>query len=69
MEIELETKKTELLEWLKNVEDKKTLDEIEVIKQNTRPKFDFDKAWENGYTPEEIKKEMRKRINAYPWKE
>ena len=30
--------------------------------------FDFDKEFENGYTPEEFKAEMHKRIKAYPWK-
>lgn len=29
---------------------------------------DFDKEFENGYTSEQFKEEMYKRINAYPWK-
>lgn len=33
-----------------------------------RDTFDFDTEFEKGYTPEEFKEEMHKRINAYPWK-
>jgi hypothetical protein len=32
------------------------------------PAFDFDAEWEKGYTPDEFKAEMFKRIAAYPWK-
>lgn len=34
-----------------------------------RETFDFDEEVRNGYTPEEFKAEMHKRIKAYPWKE
>ncbi|RDI54773.1 hypothetical protein [Flavobacterium glaciei] len=30
--------------------------------------FDFNEEVKNGYTPEEFKAEMFKRIEAYPWK-
>lgn len=30
--------------------------------------FDFDAEFEKGYTAEEFKAEMHKRIQAYPWK-
>ncbi len=30
--------------------------------------FDFDKEFKNGYTPEELLSEMKKRISKYPWK-
>lgn len=30
--------------------------------------FDFDAEMKKGYTPEEFKAEMHKRIKAYPWK-
>ncbi|MFC5681604.1 hypothetical protein ACYE2N_07375 [Flavobacterium sp. MAHUQ-51] len=30
--------------------------------------FDFDAEFKKGYTPEEFKEEMLKRIKAYPWK-
>lgn len=30
--------------------------------------FDFDEEMKKGYTPEEFKDEMHKRIKAYPWK-
>jgi hypothetical protein len=33
-----------------------------------RATFDFDLEVKNGYTPEEFKAEMHKRIKAYPWK-
>ena len=33
-----------------------------------RATFDFDAEFKNGYTPEEFKAEMHKRIKAYPWK-
>lgn len=33
-----------------------------------RSTFDFDAEFKNGYTPEEFKAEMHKRIKAYPWK-
>jgi len=33
-----------------------------------RETFDFDEEVRNGYTPEEFKAEMHKRIKAYPWK-
>jgi len=33
-----------------------------------RATFDFDEEFKNGYTPEEFKSEMHKRIKAYPWK-
>lgn len=29
--------------------------------------FDFDAEFKNGYTPEEFKAEMHKRIKSYPW--
>lgn len=33
-----------------------------------RATFDFDEEFKNGYTIEQFKEEMHKRINAYPWK-
>jgi hypothetical protein len=33
-----------------------------------RATFDFDEEVRNGYTPEEFKAEMHKRIQAYPLK-
>jgi hypothetical protein len=32
-----------------------------------RATFDFDEEVRNGYTSEEFKAEMHKRIEAYPW--
>jgi hypothetical protein len=33
-----------------------------------RDTFDFDEEMKNGYTPEQFKAEMHKRVKAYPWK-
>jgi hypothetical protein len=33
-----------------------------------RDTFNFDEEFKKGYTPEQFKEEMFKRINAYPWK-
>jgi hypothetical protein len=33
-----------------------------------RATFNFDEEVKKGYTPEEFKAEMFKRIKAYPWK-
>jgi hypothetical protein len=33
-----------------------------------RDTFDFDEEMKKGYTPEQFKAEMHKRIKAYPWK-
>lgn len=68
--METKTKKEELLQWLEKVEDAEVLYQIETIKNREKKKaaFDFDKEWENGYTVEEAKLEMRKRIKSYPWK-
>ena len=38
------------------------------FKEIDRATFDFDEEVRNGYTPEEFKVEMHKRIKAYPWK-
>lgn len=67
--MEVDIKKLELVDWLKNVEDLEVLKQIEAIKEGESKKleFDFDKEWENGLTGEEFKAEMRKRISAYPW--
>jgi hypothetical protein len=33
-----------------------------------RATFNFDEEVKKGYTPEQFKAEMHKRIEAYPWK-
>ena len=67
-----EDKKEELLEWLSKVEEPSILYQVAKIKEESEAEtelgFDFDKEWENGYTAEEFKAEMHKRIKAYPWK-
>lgn len=63
-------RKNELMEWLSKLEEPSILYEIAKLKEESEkePEFDFDKEFENGYTAEEFKKEMHKRIKAYPWK-
>lgn len=63
-------KKNELMEWLSKLEEPSILYEIAKLKEESEKEtnFDFDKEFENGYTPEEFKEEMHKRIKAYPWK-
>ena len=65
--MEIDTKKFELLDWLKNVEDHEVLQQVKAIKdcESGRKKFDFDKEWENGYTVEEAKAESKKRISEW----
>lgn len=62
--------KEELIEWLSKVEEPSILYQISKLKEESEKEieFDFDKEFENGYTAEEFKKEMHKRIKAYPWK-
>lgn len=38
------------------------------LKGIDRDTFDFDEEMKKGYTPEQFKAEMHKRIKAYPWK-
>jgi hypothetical protein len=63
-------KKQELVEWLSKLEEPRILYQISKLKEESEKEteFDFDKEFENGYTPEEFKEEMFKRIKAYPWK-
>ena len=63
-------RKNELMEWLSKVEEPEVWYQISKLKTESEKgmDFDFDKEFENGYTPEEFKEEMRKRIKAYPWK-
>jgi hypothetical protein len=60
--------KSELLDWLAKVENQSILDRVSKIKEETAsiPVFDLDTEWESGYTVEEFKEEMYKRIKAYP---
>ncbi len=39
-----------------------------ISKKSIEAKLDFDKEFENGYTVEEFRAEMHKRINSYAWK-
>jgi hypothetical protein len=67
--MEIQEKKLKLIERLSNVENSEVLDEIEkILNQNDKIDFDFDKAYKQGYTVPEFKKEIFKRIKSYPWK-
>ena len=70
--MDAEYNKNELIEWLSKLEEPSVLYQIAKIKEasetDNETGFDFDKEWENGYTVEEFKEEMHKRIKAYPWK-
>lgn len=65
-------RKNELMEWLSKLEEPEVWYQISKLKEESEsekePEFDFDKEFENGYTAEEFKNEMHKRIKAYPWK-
>jgi len=61
-------RKNELMEWLSKLEEPSILYQISKLKEESEKELDFDKEFENGYTPEEFKEEMHKRIKAYPWK-
>lgn len=67
--MEIQEKKKELISRISNVENTEVLDEIEkILNQGENAEFDFDKAFAEGYTPEEFMDEMKKRISAWPWK-
>lgn len=65
--MEVDIKKLELVDWLKNVEDREVLKQVEAIKEGESKKleFDFEKEWEKGYTVEEAKAESKKRISEW----
>ncbi len=67
--MEIQEKKKELISRISNVQNTEVLDEIEkILNQEENVEFDFDKAFAEGYTPEEFMVEMKKRISAWPWK-
>ena len=67
--MEIQEKRSRLIERLSNVENEIVLDEIEkILNQEENVEFDFDKAFAEGYTVAEFKEEIFNRIKAYPWK-
>lgn len=66
--MEIQEKRSRLIERLSNVENEVVLDEIEKILNQEENAFDFDKAFNEGYTVAEFKEEIFNRIKAYPWK-
>jgi len=62
-------RKNELMEWLSKLEEPSVLYEIAKLKEESESQketeFDFDKEFENGYTPEEAKAESIRRIREW----
>lgn len=62
-------RKNELMEWLSKLEEPRILYEIAKLKEESESEkktgFDFDKEFENGYTPDEAKAESIRRIREW----
>ena len=65
--MDVQRQKKELLEWLLKAEEPAVLYIISKIKEEIEKKsaFDFDAEWKRGYTSEQFKEEMHKRVKAY----
>lgn len=65
--MEKKYEKEELIEWLSKLEEPSVLYQISKLKEETEKEiaFDFDKEFENGYTPEEAKAESIRRIREW----
>lgn len=63
----MQYKKQELVEWLSKLEEPHILYQIAKLKEESEKEteFDFDKEFENGYTPEEAKAESIRRIREW----
>lgn len=73
MDMEIEEKKSDLIDRLSNVENPIVLEEIEKIldlsetfSEEEQKEFDLQVA--NGLTLEEFRQEMHKRIKSWDWK-
>lgn len=67
--MEIQEKKSLLQKRLANVENPAVLDVIEeILNRNEQKYFDFDKAFSEGYTVEEFRQEIHKRIKSWDWK-
>jgi regulator of replication initiation timing len=64
--MEATTSKKELIDWISNLEDEKTLLELAVIKRKAT--FNFDEEFKKGITGEELKKRLSERLKSLPWK-
>lgn len=68
--MEIQEKKSELMERLANVQSPAVLEEIEkILNQDEKRKFNFQEEWEKGLTPEEFMVEMKKRLSDWPRKD
>ena len=66
MKMEAVTSKTELINWISKLEDKKVLMELENIKRKAT--FDFDAEFKKGISGEELKRRLSERLKTLPWK-
>lgn len=64
--MEATTSKKELIDWISNLEDEKTLLELAIIKRKAT--FNFDEEFKKGITGEELKKRLSERLKSLPWK-
>lgn len=64
--MEATTSKKELIDWISNLEDEKTLLELAIIKRKAT--FNFDEEFKKGITGEELKERLSERLKSLPWK-
>ena len=64
--MEVTTSKKELIDWISNLEDEKTLLELAIIKRKAT--FNFDEEFKKGITGEELKERLSERLKSLPWK-
>jgi hypothetical protein len=60
--------KEALIKWLEQEENEEALNCVEEIRVKYETRFNFDKAFAEGYTVAEFKEEIDGRIKSYPWK-
>lgn len=58
--------KQALIDWIINLNDDATLQEIASLKQ--KASFNFDKAWEKGKSIDEAREQSKKITKSLPWK-
>jgi hypothetical protein len=64
--MEIATQKKEIIDWILAIEDQEVLNEIEMLK--TQSRFDFDEEFKKGLTVEEFRKRTTEFIKSLPWK-
>lgn len=67
--MEIQEKKSELINRLAKVQNANVLDEIEkILNQEENQEFDFEKAIAEGYTVEEFRTILEEKIRNWQWK-